>query len=103
MCLGLPFIQMRPRVGLSTATQKKIKNVLGESEGSSSQLDLFTSMALYPSQGEVRKQYKHCKKEISGLGAKQAKDKLSKILSQCQCCGKAVYQHHSERYCLECR
>ena len=103
MSLVLPFIQMRPQVGLSTAIQQKMKNALGESEGTSSPLDLSSSVALYPSQGEVRKRCEHCKKEISGPGAKQAKDKLSKILSQCQSCGKDVCQRHSVRCCLDCR
>ena len=60
-------------------------------------------MALYRSQGEVRKRCEHCKKEISGPRAKQAQDKLLKILSQCQSCGKAVCHRHSMRYCLDCR
>ena len=80
-----------------------VLNVLGQSEGASSQLDLSSSVALYRSQGEVRKRCEHCKKEISGPGAKQAKDKLLKILSQCQSCDKAVCHRHSMRYGLDCR
>ena len=78
-------------------------NVLGKSERTSSQFDLSSSVALYRSQVEVRKRCEHSKKEISGPGAKQAEDKLLKILSQCQSCGKAVCHRHSMRYCLDCR
>ena len=74
-------------------------NVLGESEGTSSQFDLSSSVPLCRSQGEVRKRCDHCKKEISGPGAMQAKDKLLKILSQSQSCGKAVCHRHLMRYC----
>ena len=55
MSLVLPFIQMRPRVGLSIAIQQKIKNVLGESEGTSSQLDFSSSVAFVSFPGRSKK------------------------------------------------
>ena len=96
MSLVRPYIEMSSRYGLSTEIQAKIKFVLGEPasllHADSSDVSCFTLLS------EARRRCEECKKQISGPGAKQAKDKLAKIRSQCQNCGKSICQRHS--FCL---
>ena len=88
MVLVLPFIQIRPRVGLSTAIPQNIKNVLVESEGTSSQLHFSSSVALYPSQGKVRKQCEHCKKKIMDPKLSKLKTSYRRFLANAKAVSK---------------
>jgi len=76
MALVRLFVEMRLCVGITTEIQRKICTFLGETNAPTQSPQ---QAALLPAQ-------------ISGKGAKIAKDKLSKVLSQCQACGKAVCQ-----------
>jgi len=65
----------------------KIRNVLGETNAP---IQSPQQAALLPAQSQTKRRCEQCKKEISDKGAKIAKNKLSKVLSQCQAYGKAV-------------
>ena len=58
-------------------------------------------MQLYDKKGNRRKCFV-CKNALPKEGYKQAKDKLSNVNIQCQCCGQALCPSHCHFICLPC-
>ena len=93
-----PFISMRSTIGLQKNIVQKIQTVLGV-PNSSNFVDTST-LSAYPTISTKRRRCEVCKLEIAGQPKKR--DNMTKVLSQCQRCGKAICQKHSFRLCDEC-
>ena len=95
MQLTRPFIETRSHLGLPRVIVEKIKIVLQEPKDSfdSSELSAF------PTQSTKARRCVECTaKTTDGV-----RNKVGKVLSQCQRCGKAVCQKHSFRFCEGCQ
>ena len=85
-----PFIQRKPRQGLTSEIQQKMKLVLNENVVEPS-IDM-TLLLKFPPQLERKRHCEICISKISDPGMKKKKDQLPKLVSQCQNCGKIVCQ-----------
>ena len=93
-----PFINIRSTIGLQINIVQKIQTVLGV-PNSSNFVDTST-LSAYPAISTKRQRCEVCKLEIAGQPKKR--DNMTKVLSQCQRCRKALCQKHSFRFCNEC-
>lgn len=100
MDLVRPFIENRSRNGLTSDVVREIKLVLGKQDVPPV-IDTAL-LSLFPPQSETKRRCEICKSQITGAGAKKQKDKLPKLLGQCQRCGKAVCQRHRFQFCSTC-
>ena len=94
MNLVTPFISERPLTGLSIGLKSKISTLLGRNPGQP--VDAVDDG--YPRYVPTR-QRQICLNSIAGKDHQKNRDKLKKIQTRCQKCGKAVCEAHSKLIC----
>ena len=95
MNLVTPFISERPLTGLSIGLKSKISTLLGRNHDQP--VDAVDDG--YPRYGPTRQRCQICLNSIAGKDHQKNRDKLKKIQTRCQKCGKAVCEAHSKLIC----
>ena len=95
MNLVTPFISERPLTGLSIGLKSKISTLLGRNPDQ----PVDTVDDGYSHYGPTQQRCQICLNSIAGKDHQKNRDKLNKIQTRFQKCGKAVCKAHSKLIC----